>query len=95
MLFLPSLTGLTLGLAHFPFTLSQSTSSVAHILVYSATAAFRHDSIPTAIEALKASESANHISFDSTEDKGRFTDDVLSGFDAVVMLMNTGEGACG
>ncbi|KAG2017848.1 glycosyl-hydrolase [Coprinopsis cinerea AmutBmut pab1-1] len=64
---------------------------IARVLVYSATTGFRHDSIPTAIEALEANaESINSI-FESTEDRGRFTDEYLSEFDAVVFLSTTGD----
>ncbi|KAI0703803.1 class I glutamine amidotransferase-like protein [Cytidiella melzeri] len=67
------------------------TDITATALIYSATADFRHDSIPTAIEALKAQGPAYNIRFNSTEDASWFNDDELSQYDLLVFLMNTGE----
>lgn len=67
-------------------------NTTASALIYSATADFRHDSIPTAIEALKAQGSSYNIQFDNTEDASWFTDDKLARYDLLVFLMNTGEG---
>jgi hypothetical protein len=64
----------------------------ARVLIYSATQRFRHDSIPDAIAALKARGPTANISFDDTEDQSRFTDSVLSAYDAILFLDNTGEG---
>ncbi|KAI0806110.1 class I glutamine amidotransferase-like protein [Irpex lacteus] len=66
-------------------------NTTASALIYSATADFRHDSIPTAIEALKAQGSSYNIQFDNTEDASWFTDDKLARYDLLVFLMNTGE----
>ncbi|EIW57755.1 class I glutamine amidotransferase-like protein [Trametes versicolor FP-101664 SS1] len=66
-------------------------SSVARILIYSATRDFRHDSIPTAVDALVAHGPAANITFDHTEDQTWFTDDRLQQYDALVFLSNTGE----
>ncbi|KAA1472199.1 class I glutamine amidotransferase-like protein [Dentipellis sp. KUC8613] len=63
----------------------------ARALIYSATADFRHDSIPTARDALTAKGSSLDIQFDATEDKSRFTDDGLAPYDLLIFLMNTGE----
>jgi len=70
---------------------AQNPPSTARGLIYSATADFRHDSIPTARDALVAQGSALNIQFDATEDAGRFTDDGLASYDLLVFLMNTGE----
>ncbi|KAF8969254.1 class I glutamine amidotransferase-like protein [Flammula alnicola] len=63
----------------------------ARILIYSATKGFRHDSIPTAIAALKAKEDSINATFDNTEDPSQFTDTILSNYDALVFLSTTGE----
>ncbi|KAK0495394.1 class I glutamine amidotransferase-like protein [Armillaria luteobubalina] len=63
----------------------------ARALVYTATAGFRHDSIPTAVQALRARGSAVSIDFQNTEDKGVFTDQGLEGYDIVIFLSTTGE----
>ena len=66
--------------------------SVARILIYSATRDFRHDSIPTAVDALVKQGPAANITFDHTEDQTWFNDDTLAQYDAVLFLSNTGEG---
>ena len=66
--------------------------NVARVLIYSATRDFRHDSIPTAVDALVSHGPAANISFDHTEDQTWFTDDRLQQYDAILFLSNTGEG---
>ncbi|KAI0297244.1 class I glutamine amidotransferase-like protein [Multifurca ochricompacta] len=68
-----------------------SQSQTARGLIYSATADFRHDSIPTARDALIARGQSIDILFDVTEDPTRFTDAGLTPYDLLVFLMNTGE----
>ncbi|TDL25606.1 class I glutamine amidotransferase-like protein [Rickenella mellea] len=68
-----------------------STQSTARILLYTATADYRHDSIPTAINMLQATGPSIHVQFDATEDKSKFTDENLSNYDAVMFVHNTGE----
>ncbi|KAF5367124.1 hypothetical protein D9758_003999 [Tetrapyrgos nigripes] len=63
----------------------------ARILIYSATREFRHDSIPTAIQALQSKASSINVTFDDTEDQNQFADDILAGYDALLFLDNTGE----
>ncbi|KAL5485924.1 hypothetical protein ACEPAI_6967 [Sanghuangporus weigelae] len=69
--------------------------STARILLYTATADFRHDSIPTAIQVLQNQSISNggsfNLRFDATEDRTRFTDDNLAGYDAVMFVSTTGE----
>ncbi|QRV74879.1 hypothetical protein RhiJN_02894 [Ceratobasidium sp. AG-Ba] len=65
------------------------------ILVYSATTEYRHDSIPTAIAALKELGQKNNIYFDATEDQNQFNDDSLATYDALLFLSNSGEGSFG
>ncbi|KAI0090257.1 class I glutamine amidotransferase-like protein [Irpex rosettiformis] len=71
-------------------SLAQSNTT-ASALIYSATVDFRHDSILTAIEAMKAQGLSYNIQFDNTEDASWFTDDKLAQYDLLVFLMNTGE----
>ncbi|KAF8604684.1 class I glutamine amidotransferase-like protein [Ceratobasidium sp. AG-I] len=61
------------------------------ILIYSATAGYRHESIPTAIAALKQLGQANNIDFDATEDKALFTGSNLPKYDALLFLSNSEE----
>ncbi|KAJ3716004.1 class I glutamine amidotransferase-like protein [Lentinula raphanica] len=74
----------------FSFTTS-SLATTAKVLIYSATADFRHDSIPTAIQALQSQGSSFGIQFENTEDKSQFTDQNLAQYDALLFLDNTGE----
>ena len=68
--------------------------STARILLYTATADFRHDSIPTAIEALKNASSSYDVQFDATEDETLYTDENLALYDAIMWVSTTGEGVC-
>ncbi|KAJ7499720.1 class I glutamine amidotransferase-like protein [Mycena latifolia] len=63
----------------------------ARVLVYTATKGFRHDSIPTAVEALNKQASSINVVFDNTEDPTQFTDQILAGYDAIMFLSTTGE----
>jgi type 1 glutamine amidotransferase len=60
------------------------------ILVFSETAAFRHDSIPAGIQAVKDLGAHNGFSVDATEDPHVFTDANLAAYRAVVFLSTTG-----
>ncbi|KAN0120957.1 class I glutamine amidotransferase, partial [Russula decolorans] len=66
-------------------------SGPARGLIYSATADYRHDSIPVARDALTASGQSINVQFDATEDETQFTDAGLASYDVLVFLMNTGE----
>jgi type 1 glutamine amidotransferase len=61
------------------------------ILVFSKTAAFRHDSIPAALAAVSELAIANGIVVDATEDSAAFNPERLRRYDAVVFLMTTGD----
>lgn len=60
-------------------------------LVFTKTAGYRHDSIPTAIAAVEQLGAANGFSVDSTEDASSFTDANLSRYAVVVFLLTTGD----
>ena len=68
-------------------------SGPARGLIYSATADFRHDSIPVARDALIARGQSINVQFDATEDKTQFTDAGLTSYDVLIFLMTTGEGS--
>jgi type 1 glutamine amidotransferase len=61
------------------------------VLVFSKTAAFRHDSIPSGISAIRQQGSARGFSVDASEDAAVFTDAALAGYKAVVFLSTTGD----
>ena len=60
-------------------------------LVFSKTAAFRHDMIPAATEAIRRLGRQNGFRVDATEDAGAFTDANLRRYDVVVWLSTTGD----
>lgn len=62
-----------------------------HILVFSKTEGFRHDSIEAGQEAIRRLGTGHNIQVQITEDASVFTDESLSGMDAVVFLNTTGE----
>ena len=68
-----------------------AVTGTANVLIYSATRGYRHDSIPTAIQALKSRSAGYNITFEDTEDSTWFRDDGLRKYDAIVFLSTTGE----
>jgi len=73
-------------------TLAQSVpADAANALIYSPTREYRHDSIPTAVEALKSRSTGYNLTFDNTEDLTWFREDRLGKYDVIVFLSTTGE----
>ncbi|MFF1300327.1 MULTISPECIES: ThuA domain-containing protein [unclassified Streptomyces] len=70
---------------------SQGGRDKEHVLVFSKTAGFRHDSIPEGVTALKELGGASGFTVDATEDAGAFTSGNLRRYDAVVFLSTTGD----
>jgi glucose/arabinose dehydrogenase len=62
-----------------------------HVLVFSKTAGFRHDSIPEGIAAIQQLGQQNNFEVFATEDAGAFTDENLDQYAAVVWLSTTGD----
>jgi type 1 glutamine amidotransferase len=62
-----------------------------HMLVFSETAGFRHQSIPDGIAALEKLGAEMGFAVDSTEDSAAFTDENLARYDAVLFLNTTGD----
>lgn len=60
------------------------------LLVFSKTAAFRHASIPAAIEALRGLGQEHHVAIDFTENSSVFTPANLARYAAVIFLLTTG-----
>jgi cytochrome c len=60
-----------------------------NVLVFSRTAGFRHESIPTGIAAIRTLGAQNGFAVDATEDPTRFNDEALAGFDVIVFLSTT------
>ena len=74
-----------------PQAQAQPTEETDRVLVFSATAGFRHDSIPDGVAALEQLGAAHGFTVDATEDATAFTPDTLAGYDAVVFLSTTGD----
>lgn len=60
-------------------------------LVFSKTAAFRHDNIPAAVSAIQQLGVDNHFSVTATEDAAVFTDANLAQYEVVVFVSTTGD----
>jgi type 1 glutamine amidotransferase len=65
-------------------------NSPVRLLVFSRTAAFRHDSIPAAIAALRTLGQEHGLVLDFTEDSTVFTPGNLAHYAAVIFLLTTG-----
>jgi cytochrome c len=70
---------------------SESAATKPRVLLFTKTAAFRHDSIPAAVAAIRGLGQANGLTVDATEDAAAFTDTNLARYDAVVFLLTTGD----
>ena len=77
------------GLALFPAAASAAT--LTRVLVFSKTAAFRHDSIPAGITAIRNLGAQNGFAVDATEDANAFTTANLAQYQAVIWLSTTGD----
>ncbi|KAJ6496462.1 trehalose utilization-domain-containing protein [Mycena vitilis] len=70
---------------------AHSAATTARVLIYTATKGFRHDSIPTAIDALNKQGPSINVAFDHTEDETQFNDQNLANYDAIMFVSTTGE----
>ena len=61
------------------------------VLVFTKTAGFRHDSISDGIAAVQILGRENGFAVEATEDAGRFTDEGLAPYRAVIFLNTTGD----
>ncbi|GAA2985319.1 hypothetical protein JCM13580A_03060 [Streptomyces drozdowiczii] len=66
------------------------TGRLSDVLVYTRTAAYRHDSIPAGRAALRELGGEHGFAVEATEDPSAFTDASLAGRDAVVFLSTSG-----
>ncbi len=70
---------------------SPSPTERSRILVFTRTAAFRHDSIPDAVAAVRRLGEERGLVVDATEDGSLFNDTTLARYAAVVFLLTTGD----
>jgi type 1 glutamine amidotransferase len=66
-------------------------SRPARVLIYSRTTAFRHDSIPAAVAAVRAIATAEGLEVEASEELSAITADNLRRFAAIVAISPTGE----
>ena len=73
------------------FAASWPSLPLDKVLVFSATAGFRHDSITNGITAIQALGATNGFTVDDTEDATTFSDVNLAQYKAVIFLSTTGD----
>jgi cytochrome c len=71
--------------------LAQTKNAPFNVLVFTKTAAFRHDSIADGIAAIRGLGAEHDFAVDATEDAGRFAAATLSRYKVVVFLLTTGD----
>ncbi|MBX3112116.1 MAG: ThuA domain-containing protein [Fimbriimonadaceae bacterium] len=69
--------------------LALATVAPFHVLVFSKTAGFRHDSIPTGVAMFQELAGGEGYTVDATEDATKFTKENLAKYDVVVFLNTT------
>ncbi|WP_248958690.1 ThuA domain-containing protein [Sphaerisporangium perillae] len=86
-----ALVAATVIAAQFAPAAAQAADPAYQVLVFSKTAGFRHDSIPTGIQAIRDLGAANNFTVTATEDANAFTAAGLAQYKAVVFLSTTGD----
>lgn len=84
-------TALLLGSVSTPAASTPAPRHADRVLVFSKTAAFRHDSIPDGVAALKELGTSAGFRVDATEDAAAFNPANLRRYAAVVFLSTTGD----
>ena len=70
---------------------AESAETAFSVLVFSKTAGYRHDSIPSGIAAIRALGEQNDFRVDASEDATIFNDESLAQYRVVVFLNTTGD----
>jgi type 1 glutamine amidotransferase len=83
-------TSVAMVFAVAPFS-SAAVDPAYKVLVFSKTAGFRHSSISTGVQAIRAIGTANNFTVDATEDAAVFNGSNLAQYRAVVFLLTTGD----
>ncbi|WRT70238.1 uncharacterized protein IL334_007233 [Kwoniella shivajii] len=81
---------ISIAIMTIPNVLAQAQTT-PKVLVYTATAGYRHDSIPTAIQILGDNAGKYGVEFTFSEDKSLFTNETLSTYDGVMFVSNSDE----
>jgi len=69
----------------------KATNDAVSLLVFSRTAAYRHDSIPAGVQGLSKLAADRGWQLTATEDATQFSDAGLAGYSAVIFLSTTGD----
>jgi type 1 glutamine amidotransferase len=85
----PSIGSLSILLAALCLSTAASAAQKARVLIYSGSTGFRHESIPTAVEAIKAISAKLGYSADATEDPEIFSVEKLKPYKAIVFVSTT------
>jgi type 1 glutamine amidotransferase len=72
-------------------TAAHAADPAYKVLVFSKTAGFRHDAIPTGIQTIRDLGTANNFTVTASEDAAVFTTANLAQYKAVVFLSTTGD----
>src|SRR2546429_8640463 len=92
---LAALTVALIGLSTGPAVAAAIAAPVNDLpfraLVFSKTAAFRHDSIPDGIAAIQQLGQQHNFTVDATEDAAAFNDTNLAQYQVVIWLSTTGD----
>src|SRR4051812_14119315 len=86
-----ALIAATLIATQFMPTAAEAADPAYQVMVFSKTAGFRHDSIPTGIQTIRDLGAANNFTVTATEDANAFTTANLAQYEAVVFLNTTGD----
>jgi glucose/arabinose dehydrogenase len=81
--------GFSIGLV-FPDHVVAQTPAFK-VLIFSATAGFRHASITNGLETIRMLGAANNFAVDATEDATQFTESNLAQYQAIIFLSTTGD----
>ncbi|MBD7923525.1 ThuA domain-containing protein [Xanthomonas sp. CFBP 8703] len=85
------MTPLAFSLAAMLAGVAATAPAPERMLIFSKTAGFRHDSIPTAVATLRQLASEEGLAADHSEDANAFTADNLARYRVVVFASTTGE----
>src|SRR6266403_1273597 len=80
-----------LWLGLFVALAAQAQTPAFRVLVFSATAGYRHPSITNGIAAIQKLGDNNNFAVDATEDATLFTDSNLAQYKAIIFLNTTGD----
>src|SRR3954468_2052911 len=75
----------------FFLTACSNKSGKAKVLVFTKTAGYHHQSIPSGVAAIQKMGSENNFDVDTTSNAEWFTDDTLKKYSSIIFLSTTGD----